>query len=140
MRADYLEKNSGRADNRRKLKWVAESYTATVEDSGSVFLIDASGATVAITLPECATKDNEMLGWYADFILHTNGNAVTIIATTDDGDNIHGHGIDGEDGAASNVIGPTGNTGPTGPTGSTGPVSISENFEITLVNNEFYIN
>ena len=50
MRADYLEKNSGRADNRRKLKWVAESYTATVEDSGSVFLIDASGASVAITL------------------------------------------------------------------------------------------
>ena len=108
MRADYLEKNSGRADNRRKIKWVAESYTATVEDSGSVFLIDASGASVAITLPECATKDNEMLGWYADFILHTNGNAVTIIATTDDGDNIHGHGIDGEDGAAQTVTEGTG--------------------------------
>ena len=98
MRADYLEKNSGRADNRRKIKWLTEAYTATVEDSGSVFLIDATGS-FAVTLPECATKDNEMMGWYADFILHTAGSAVTIIATTDDGDNIHGHGIDGENAA-----------------------------------------
>ena len=108
MRADILEKNSGRADNRRKIKWVTEAYTATVEDSGSLFLIDQSAA-YAVTLPECATKDNELMGWYADFILHTvDTNAVTVAVTADDGDNMHGHGIDGEDGAAQTVSEGTG--------------------------------
>jgi len=100
MRADILEKNSGRADNRRKIKWVTEAYTATVEDSGTLFLID-QGAAYAVTLPECATKDNELMGWHADFILHTAAaNAVTVQVTADDGDNMVGHGIDCEDGAA----------------------------------------
>ena len=107
MRADILNKNSGVADSRKKIQWLTEAKTLTVEDSGTVFMIDATGS-FAVTLPECATKDNEMMGWYADFILHTAGSAVTIIATTDDGDNIHGHGIDGEDGATQTVTEGTG--------------------------------
>jgi len=50
-----------------------------------------------------------MLGWNAEFILHSvASNAVTIIASTADGDNIHGIGIDGEDGAAQTVTEGTG--------------------------------
>ena len=108
MRADILNKNSGVADSRKKVQWITEAKTLTVEDSGTLFLID-QGAAYAITLPDCASKDNEMLGWNAEFILASvASNAVTINASTDDGDNIHGHGIDGEDGAAQTVTEGTG--------------------------------
>ena len=108
MRADILEKNSGVANSRKKIKWLTEAYTATVEDSGTVFLIDQNAA-YAVTLPECATKDNELMGWHAEFIVHTvASNAVTVQVTADDGDNMHGHGIDGEDGAAQTVSEGTG--------------------------------
>ena len=60
----------------------------------------------AITLPNAADAE---AGWFATFILGTvDTNAVTIIATDSDGDNIHGHGIDGEDGAAQTVTEGTG--------------------------------
>ena len=99
MRADILNKNSGVADSRKKVQWITEAKTLTVEDSGTLFLID-QGAAYAITLPDCASKDNEMLGWNAEFILASvASNAVTVQASTDDGDNIHGHGIDAEDAA-----------------------------------------
>jgi len=108
MRADILNKNSGVADSRKKVQWITEAKTLTVEDSGTLFLID-QGAAYAVTLPDCASKDNEMLGWNAEFILASvASNAVTVQASTDDGDNIHGHGIDGEDGAAQTVTEGTG--------------------------------
>ena len=108
MRSDYLNENSSYSKTLKKVKHVTEAMTLTPEDSGTVFLID-QGAAYAITLPDCASKDNEMLGWNAEFILHTvASNAVTINASTDDGDNIHGHGIDGEDGAAQTVTEGTG--------------------------------
>ena len=108
MRSDYLNENSSYSKTLRKVKHVTEAITLTPEDSGTVFLID-QGAAYAITLPDCASKDNEMLGWNAEFIVHTvASNAVTINASTDDGDNIHGHGIDGEDGAAQTVTEGTG--------------------------------
>jgi len=108
MRSDYLNENSSYSKTLKKVKHVTEAMTLTPEDSGTVFLID-QGAAYAITLPDCASKDNEMLGWNAEFILHTvASNAVTINASTDDGDNIHGHGIDGEDGAAQTVSEGTG--------------------------------
>tara|TARA_R110000824_G_scaffold37497_3_gene115017 strand:- start:5137 stop:5586 length:450 start_codon:yes stop_codon:yes gene_type:complete len=109
MRSDILNENSSYSKTLRKIKHVTEAITLTPEDSGTLFLIDQSSGAYAITLPECLTKDNEMLGWNAEFILHTvASNAVTIVATTDDGDNIHGHGIDGEDGAAQTVTEGTG--------------------------------
>jgi len=108
MRSDFLNENSSYSKTLRKVKHVTEAITLTPEDSGTLFLID-QGAAYAITLPDCASKDNEMLGWNADFIVHTvASNAVTINASTDDGDNIHGHGIDGEDGAAQTVTEGTG--------------------------------
>mgnify|MGYP006400381023 FL=1 len=108
MRSDYLNENSSYSKTLKKVKHVTEAMTLTPEDSGTVFLID-QGAAYAITLPDCASKDNEMLGWNAEFIVHTvASNAVTINASTDDGDNIHGHGIDGEDGAAQTVTEGTG--------------------------------
>ena len=108
MRSDYLNENSSYSKTLTKVKHVTEAMTLTPEDSGTVFLID-QGAAYAITLPDCASKDNEMLGWNAEFIVHTvASNAVTINASTDDGDNIHGHGIDGEDGAAQTVTEGTG--------------------------------
>tara|TARA_R100001129_G_scaffold186520_1_gene178608 strand:- start:226 stop:672 length:447 start_codon:yes stop_codon:yes gene_type:complete len=100
MRSDILNENSSYSKTLRKVKHVTEAITLTPEDSGTLFLIDQGSGAYAITLPECATKDNEMLGWNAEFILHTvASNAVTIVATDDDGDNIHGHGIDGENAA-----------------------------------------
>ena len=109
MRSDVINDNSSYSDSNKKVKWVTEAMTLTPNDSGTVFLIDQNSGAYAITLPECATKDNEMLGWNAEFILHSvASNAVTIVATTDDGDNIHGIGIDGEDGAAQTVTEGTG--------------------------------
>ena len=103
MRSDYLERNSGVSDLKRKIRHVNAAITLTAEDSGSIFMINQAAA-YAITLPECATEDNKLMGWSAEFILGTvASNAVTVQVTDDDGDIMHGHGIDGEDGAAQTV-------------------------------------
>jgi len=103
MRSDYLEKNSGVSDLKRKIRHVNAAITLTAEDSGTIFMINQAAA-YAITLPECATEDNKLMGWSAEFILGTvASNAVTVQVTGDDGDIMHGHGIDGEDGAAQTV-------------------------------------
>ena len=96
MRSDYLERNSGVADVKKKIRHINAAITLTAEDSGSVFLIN-QGAAYAITLPECATEDNKLMGWNAEFILDTaDSNAVTIQVTDDDGDIMVGHGLDME--------------------------------------------
>jgi hypothetical protein len=108
MRSDYLERNSGVSDLKRKIRHVNAAITLTAEDSGSIFMINQAAA-YAITLPECATEDNKLMGWSAEFILGTvASNAVTVQVTDDDGDIMHGHGIDGEDGAAQTVSEGTG--------------------------------
>ena len=108
MRSDYLEKNSGVSDVKKKIRHVNAAITLTAEDSGSIFMINQAAA-YAITLPECATEDNKLMGWNAEFIIGTqNTNAVTVQVTDDDGDIMHGHGIDGEDGAAQTVSEGTG--------------------------------
>jgi hypothetical protein len=96
MRSDYLERNSGVSDVKKKIRHINAAITLTAEDSGSVFLIN-QGAAYAITLPECATEDNKLMGWNAEFILDTaDSNAVTVQVTDDDGDNMVGLGIDME--------------------------------------------
>jgi len=96
MRSDYLERNSGVSDVKKKIRHINAAITLTAEDSGSVFLIN-QGAAYAITLPECATEDNKLMGWNAEFILDTaDSNAVTVQVTGDDGDNMVGLGIDME--------------------------------------------
>ena len=108
MRSDYLERNSGVSDLKRKIRHVNAAITLTAEDSGSIFMINQAAA-YAITLPECATEDNKLMGWNAEFIVGTvASNAVTVQVTDDDGDIMHGHGIDGEDGAAQTVSEGTG--------------------------------
>ena len=100
MRSDYLERNSGVSDVKKKIRHVNAALTLTAEDSGSIFMINQAAA-YAITLPECATEDNKLMGWNAEFILGTvASNAVTVQVTDDDGNNMVGHGIDCEDGAA----------------------------------------
>ena len=96
MRSDYLERNSGVSDVKKKIRHINAAITLTAEDSGSVFLIN-QGAAYAITLPECATEDNKLMGWNAEFIIDTaDSNAVTVQVTGDDGDNMVGLGIDME--------------------------------------------
>ena len=96
MRSDYLERNSGVSDLKRKIRHVNAAITLTAEDSGSIFMINQAAA-YAITLPECATEDNKLMGWNAEFILDTaDSNAVTIQVTDDDGDIMVGHGLDME--------------------------------------------
>ena len=108
MRSDYLEKNSGVSDLKRKIRHVNAAITLKAEDSGTIFMINQAAA-YAITLPECATEDNKLMGWSAEFILGTvASNAVTVQVTDDDGDIMHGIGIDGEDGAAQTVSEGTG--------------------------------
>ena len=51
MRSDYLERNSGVSDVKKKIRHINAAITLTAEDSGSVFLIN-QGAAYAITLPE----------------------------------------------------------------------------------------
>jgi len=96
MRSDYLERNSGVSDVKKKIRHINAAITLTAEDSGSVFLIN-QGAAYAITLPECASEDNKLMGWNAEFILDTaDSNAVTVQVTATDGDNMVGLGIDME--------------------------------------------
>ena len=96
MRSDYLEKNSGVSDLKKKVRHINAAITLKAEDSGSVFLINQAAA-YAITLPECATEDNKLMGWNAEFIVDTAAaNAVTIQVTDDDGDIMVGHGLDME--------------------------------------------
>ena len=96
MRSDYLERNSGVSDLKKKVRHINAAITLKAEDSGSVFLINQAAA-YAITLPECATEDNKLMGWNAEFIVDTAAaNAVTIQVTDDDGDIMVGHGLDME--------------------------------------------
>ena len=96
MRSDYLEKNSGVSDLKRKIRHVNAAITLKAEDSGTIFMINQAAA-YAITLPECATEDNKLMGWSAEFILGTvASNAVTVQVTDDDGNNMVGLGIDME--------------------------------------------
>lgn len=93
------------ASLRHRVEDIAAAKTLNVKDSGKVFMINQASA-FAITLPNAADAE---AGWFATFIVGTaDTNAVTIIATDSDGDNIHGHGIDGEDGAAQTVTEGTG--------------------------------
>jgi hypothetical protein len=92
-------------DTRKNIVDIAAAYTVLPGDSGSVFMINQASA-YAISLPNAADAQR---GWNAEFIIGTVGaNAVTIDATAGDGDNIHGHSIDGEDGAAQTVTEGTG--------------------------------
>ena len=92
-------------NTRKNVKHIAAAYTVLPGDSGNMFMINQASA-YAISLPNAS---DALDGWYADFILGTvASNAVTIEATAGDGDNIHGLGIDGEDGAAQTVTEGTG--------------------------------
>ena len=92
-------------NTRKNVHHIAAAYTVLPGDSGNIFMINQASA-YDIALPNAA---DALDGWYADFILGTVGSyAVTISATDDDGDNIHGLGIDGEDGAAQTVSEGTG--------------------------------
>ena len=76
---------------------ITVAKTLVKEDTGKIFMIDQSSGAYAITLPNATDAG---AGWNAEFILKTvDTNAVTIIATDSDGDNIHGHGIDAENAA-----------------------------------------
>ena len=92
-------------NTRKNVHHIAAAYTVLPGDSGNMFMVNQASA-YEISLPNAA---DALDGWYADFIVGTVGaNDVTISATAGDGDNIHGLGIDGEDGAAQTVTEGTG--------------------------------
>ena len=92
-------------DTRKNIVDVSAAKTLLPSDSGSVFMINQASA-YAITLPNASDAQR---GWNSEIIIgSTNTNAVTIEATDSDGNNIHGHSIDGEDGAAQTVTEGTG--------------------------------
>ena len=92
-------------NTRKNVHHIAAAYTVLPGDSGNMFMVNQASA-YEISLPNAA---DALDGWHADFIVGTVGaNDVTIAATAGDGDNIHGLGIDGEDGAAQTVTEGTG--------------------------------
>ena len=80
MRSDILNVNSSSTStHKKKVQSINADVTLTNEDSGKVFMLDAAGGTVAITLPTASTGED---GVYYKFIVEeeTPGNAITIAA------------------------------------------------------------
>ena len=78
MRSAFLEQNSGvTAGVKKKVVNVDAAITLTNDDSGKVYMLSATGGTVAVTLPT-ALED----GVYYKFIVEeeTPSNAITIAA------------------------------------------------------------
>jgi hypothetical protein len=78
MRSAFLEQNSGAtAGTKKKVVSVDAAITLTNDDSGKVYMLSATGGTVAVTLPT-ALED----GVYYKFIVEeeTPSNAITIAA------------------------------------------------------------
>ena len=78
MRSAFLEQNSGAtAGVKKKVVNVDAAITLTNDDSGKVYMLSATGGTVAVTLPT-ALED----GVYYKFIVEeeTPSNAITIAA------------------------------------------------------------
>ena len=78
MRSAVLEQNSGAtAGFKKKVVSVDAAITLTNDDSGKVYMLSATGGTVAVTLPT-ALED----GVYYKFIVEeeTPSNAITIAA------------------------------------------------------------
>ena len=78
MRSAFLEQNSGAtAGSKKKVVSVDAAITLTNDDSGKVYMLSATGGTVAVTLPT-ALED----GVYYKFIVEeeTPSNAITIAA------------------------------------------------------------
>ena len=83
-------------NTRKRIINVNAAYTALPEDSGSVFMIDATTG-FDIALPNASDAQE---GWHAKFIIKTAASTnVTISATTGDGDNMlmQAHSLDGTD-------------------------------------------
>ena len=78
MRSAFLEQNSGAtAGTKKKVVSVDAAITLTNDDSGKVYMLSATGGTVAVTLPT-SLED----GVYYKFIVEeeTPSNAITIAA------------------------------------------------------------
>ena len=78
MRSDYLNENSNSTFGlKKKVEKINEARTLTNDDSGKVFMLSATGGTVAITLPTASTGED---GVYFKFIVdeETPANAITL--------------------------------------------------------------
>ena len=85
MRSDYLNNNSSKsAGVKKKIINVNSALTVTNEMSGSVFMLSATGGTVAITLPVGSGTGTNVAedGVFYKFIVEeeTPSNAITIAA------------------------------------------------------------
>ena len=80
MRSDYLNENSNSTyTHKKKVQTINADITLTNADSGKVFMLDAAGGTVAITLPTASTGED---GVYFKFVVEeeTPSTAITIAA------------------------------------------------------------
>ena len=78
MRSDILNENSSSTfGHKKKIESISADITLSNEDSGKVFMLDAAGGTVAITLPTATSAED---GVYYKFIVEeeTPSNAITI--------------------------------------------------------------
>ncbi len=62
--------------DRKKIKALTASYTATAADCGTIFTADPTAGHIVITLPACASAGE---GWWCKvFRLNANANDVTV--------------------------------------------------------------
>ena len=117
MRSDILNVNSQQTGNyKQKSMLLSADITLTEADSGKVFYVEASGGTVAITLPTGSDIED---GIYYKFWVNENtpSNAITVAAGSaivfgkinetevDTGDDGPGSSADGATGVSNVIIG-----------------------------------
>ena len=93
--------------DRKKIKELTAAHTVSVAECGTYFMLNAI-AEFAVTLPNASDAGS---GWWARFyvVAAPASASYTVIATTADGDNIHGVVLSAEDAAGSGDS--TGGTG-----------------------------
>jgi hypothetical protein len=78
MRSDFLNENSSATfKHKKKIHSINADVTITNDDSGKVYMCDAAGGAVAITLPTASTGED---GVYFEFVVweETPSNDITI--------------------------------------------------------------
>ena len=94
-----MSKSGRYSADRKKIKELTAAHTVEVAECGTYFMLNST-SEFAVTLPNASDAGN---GWWARFYVVSapSGADYTVVATTDDGDNMHGVVLSAEDAAGS---------------------------------------
>ena len=98
-----MAKNGRYASQRKKVQTLTETYTVTVADCGTEFLLN-SATEFATTLPNAADAGQ---GWWCRFTVKAAPASAdyTVLVTDGDGNNLHGCVFGAEAGACDSTTG-----------------------------------